>query len=200
MGYSAMLMASRLRELGSFHRAISLLMWVLMSDYETMSSSFRRQRSFTICIFPIKNWRCSWFFFGLVSPYHHLTTSKGGGGCIQSCDVNALTWPFANELISWAMVTGHKYRGVASCLGRRYHNDNVIILCLQTLRVIWMKLRETPWNSEKVSQTSIQQLHASSVFISAKLSDLQVRCSCMWAALQTGWRVLGQGGSEGAHN
>jgi len=30
----------------------------------------------------------------------------GGGGCIQSCDVNALTWPFANELISWAMVTG----------------------------------------------------------------------------------------------
>lgn len=182
MGYSAMLMASRLRELGSFHRAISLLMWVLMSDYETIFFLFQTSfRSFTIRQFPSHNF-------------------EGGGGCIQSCDVNALTWPFANELISWAMVTGHKYRGVASCLGRRYHNDNVIILCLQTLRVIWMKLRQTPWNSEKVSQTSIQQLHASSVFISAKLSDLQVRCSCVWAALQTGWRVLGRSGPEGAHN
>lgn len=160
-------------------------------------SSFRCQTLFHNS--PISNKELEVFLIFLwsclaISASHNF---EGGGGCIQSCDVNALTWPFANELISWAMVTGHKFWGSCKLFGKEILS---LILCLQTLRVIWMKLRETPWNSEKVSQTSIQQLHASSVFISAKLSDLQVRCSCVWAALQTGWRVHGQGGPEGAHN
>ncbi|CAK9026492.1 unnamed protein product [Durusdinium trenchii] len=38
----------------------------------------------------------------------------GGGGRIQSCDVNALTWPFANELVHWANVQGEVQLRVGS--------------------------------------------------------------------------------------
>ena len=32
--------------------------------------------------------------------------AKGGGGRVVSCDVNAQTWPFAREILSWAGVEG----------------------------------------------------------------------------------------------
>ncbi|CAE7235550.1 COMT, partial [Symbiodinium natans] len=43
--------------------------------------------------------------------------AKGGGGRVVSCDVNAQTWPFAREILSWAGVEGSEVQlniGVAS--------------------------------------------------------------------------------------
>ena len=44
----------------------------------------------------------------IIHPTGSPNSLPGGGGRIQSCDVNALTWPFANELISFANVSGSK--------------------------------------------------------------------------------------------
>ena len=91
-------------------------MWVLMSDYEaslplsdvntpSQFGYFHKNlggvADFSECLVSKFN----------VSSRHGTHAFEGGGGCIQSCDVNALTWPFANELISWAMVTGQKNSG-----------------------------------------------------------------------------------------
>ena len=109
--------------------------------------------------------------------------------------MNALTWPFANELISWAMVTGQKYRGVASCLGRRYHNDNVIYNFVFTN--LKGNLNETTSNSVKLgeSESNIDStaacifcIHLCKTLRSSGEVQLRVGCAADWlASAQPGW-------------